>query len=440
MNKKGLSKLIIILIVLILIVSFLIFITLIKVKFQKEKQVIIEQSKINSEIINITNFSFFYVKGNKIIDLKGNEIKLRGFNYDSFYVINKKIYFAKKDFKKVDENNIEIAKYFFNEDDIKNFKNIGANVVRLEIRLWEIEKKPYVYSEESLKQLDYTIKKFGENDIYVILDLHAAGQNTLNHNDEYGNILWDNTDDIWNRTVALWGIISERYKNNNYIVGYDLINEPEAPNKRILHTFYQDVINKIREKDKKHILFIELNLYKKEKILIGGKYDDNNLAVSMHFYKPNEFTTQGMKKSSGKKYPNTYKGVYWDKNEINKYFDKFLNFEELKGKPMFIGEFGANVGDGGKDSLNWIDDVTTILNKKGLHYTFFSYKLSFTPSLGYYYADKQLEFKITELVNNLLRGLDFKDVTENKKRYFLTNNYNHSQELNQILERKFKFS
>jgi len=50
MNKRGLSKLIIILIILILIVSSLIFGVLIKSKSQKE--ITIEQSNVNLEIVN----------------------------------------------------------------------------------------------------------------------------------------------------------------------------------------------------------------------------------------------------------------------------------------------------------------------------------------------------------------------------------------------------
>jgi len=52
MNKKGLSKLIIVLIILIIIVSSLILIILFKTKSQKEKQITIEQSKVDLEIVN----------------------------------------------------------------------------------------------------------------------------------------------------------------------------------------------------------------------------------------------------------------------------------------------------------------------------------------------------------------------------------------------------
>ena len=216
--------------------------------------------------------TFLSVKRNKIINEKGSEVNLRGIHYDAFYVISKRVYFASgQNGEDIDRYNTELSKYWFTDGDIKIIKDIGANAVRIGFRLWQIEKEPYEYSEESLRHLDDTIAKFGENGIYVILDLHAAGQNALPHNNEYGNILWDD-EGLQNRVAALWGVIAGRYKDKPYVAGYDIINEPKAPAKKALHGFYQKVIDKIREKDKKHILFIEWNLSKPKDILFGGEY------------------------------------------------------------------------------------------------------------------------------------------------------------------------
>lgn len=263
------------------------------------------------------------------------------------------------------------------------------------------------------------IEKFGENGIYAVLDLHAAGQNTLSHNNEYGNILW-NDEELQNRIVALWGVLAKRYKDNPYIAGYDIINEPQAPTKKALHSFYQKVIDKIREKDKKHILFIEWNLYKTKKILFGGKYTDPNIALSVHFYKPHIFTNQGLKDFPvGQKYPGTYNGVYWDKNQIDKYFDKILASDKVKGRPLFVGEFSANIVDGGKDALQWIEDTIDVLNGKEIHYTFFIYRFSFTPSFGYYQPDEQLDRQIRALSKQLMSGqIHLEDMTDVQKELF----------------------
>ncbi|MBU4070316.1 MAG: cellulase family glycosylhydrolase [Nanoarchaeota archaeon] len=386
--------------------------------------------------------TFLSVQGDKIIDENGDEIMLRGLHYDAFYVISKPWYFADGQNKSaLDQYNTDLASYFFNEEDISNFKELGANVVRLELRLWEIEKEPYVYSEEVLNHLDNTIEKFGKNGIYVILDLHAAGQNILTHNNEYGNLIWFN-ESFSDRVVALWGVLAERYSENSYIAGYDIINEPQAPNKTSLHDFYQECIDKIREYDNNHILFLEVNLYQKEEILIGGVYDDDNLAVSMHFYDPYLFTNQGLKENPGGQiYPGTYNNVYWDKDKINSEITKFLEFEELAGKPMFFGEFSANVIDGGNYALQWIEDIIDVLNSKGIHYTFFNYRFSFTPSFGYYQPSEELDNEIITLMYQLINNqLNYEDLTMEQKELFLTINYEHFPELTQILEEGFEYN
>ena len=382
--------------------------------------------------------SFLSVKGNKIINEKREEIMLRGFQFDCFYMFNKRKYKAiKLSGEDPDKYNIELSNYYCTNNDIKNIKNMGANVVRIAFRLWHIEKEPYSYNEKSLKHLDNIIDRFGENGIYVILDLHSAGQNSFYHNQLYGNILWDDKD-FQDRVIALWGLIANRYKDNPSIAGYDIINEPQAPTKKALHSFYQKSIKKIRETDKKHILFIEWNHHDLENILFGGEYDDPNIAMSLHFYKPNKFTNQGRRgRPIGYKYPAKYKGIYWDKNQIDKYFTEVLR-TKIKDKPLFVGEFSATVLAGGEYALQWIKDVIDVMNSKGVHYTYFQYKCVNREQFSYYWAHKEVSEKIMMLMKNIVRNrLKFSDLTEGKKKLILTKNFESSKKLKQVLKEGF---
>ena len=69
--------------------------------------------------------------------------------------------------------------------------------------------------------------------MYVILDLHAApggqGKNAdISDYDDTKPSLWE-SDENKRKTVALWTKIAERYKDNEWIGGYDLINETNWP-------------------------------------------------------------------------------------------------------------------------------------------------------------------------------------------------------------------
>src|SRR5450432_693871 len=139
------------------------------------------------------------------------------------------------------------------------------------------------------------------NHIYLILDLHAApgGQgNDLNISDRDSSkpSLWDSEANK-QKTIALWKKIAERYKNEQWIGGYDILNEPNwgftdpandrngtkepvnAPLKKLLN----DITAAIREVDKNHIIIIEGNGW-------GNNYNgmlptwDNNMVLSFHKY------------------------------------------------------------------------------------------------------------------------------------------------------------
>lgn len=378
--------------------------------------------------------TFLSVKGNRIFNENGKETYLRGFHFDCFFRFEKGLYDVIKSTKNdPDRLNVELSRYHFSDFDIKEFKDMGANVVRVGFKMWEIETEPYSYSKKAWKQLDEIITRWGKNGIYVILDLHVAGQNSHAYNRKYGNILWQDND-FRNRVIALWGMIAKRYKDNPYIAGYDIINEPQAPTKKALHSFYQKVIKEIRESDRKHILFIEWNLYQKEKILFGGEYDDSNIVFSIHFYKPGKFTNQGIRgRPVGYKYPGKYGGIYWDKNQINKYFSEVLS--KINDRPVFVGEFSAAYWSGGEDAFQWIRDVIAVLNDHRCHYTFFNYKISMRDTFGFYKPRKEIYERIKLLRNDVIRKeVQANDLTDKDKRLFHTKNYEVPQELRRMLK------
>ena len=72
--------------------------------------------------------------------------------------------------------------------------------------------------------------------------------------------------------MKYWGTVSKYFADNEFVLGYDIINEPTAGNmnnhpeyyKRpskfeteILEPFYQNVMKTIWENDKNHLLFFE---------------------------------------------------------------------------------------------------------------------------------------------------------------------------------------
>jgi hypothetical protein len=385
--------------------------------------------------------SFLHVSNAKILNQSNREIRLRGFHYECFYFLGKRIYDAAKSSGLQSAGCfIEFSKYYCTAKDLAEIKAIGANVIRIGLRLWHLEKAPFTYNQAAFQHLDNTIMGIAEQGLYVILDLHAAGQNSLNHNKEYGHILWNQTE-LQNRVVALWGVISERYQNNPAIAGYDLINEPMAPTKQALHSFYQRCIKEIRKHDRKHLLFIEKNLGKPEDINFGGEYDDSNIVLSVHFYKPAQFTRQGRKGSQlGQPYPGKYNRIYWDAGQIEKYFNRILSGLKIE-RPLFVGEFAANAWGGHEDALRWIEDVMAVFNRKGIHYTYFSYKFPLRGTRAFLIPREEIIKDIFKVLRQIRLGrLACDKVTTGQKQLFLSSNFESYPGLRQVLTKGFTYN
>lgn len=156
--------------------------------------------------------------------------------------------------------------YFFTEEDALYVKSLGLNSLRLPFhyRHFEDDMAPRVLKETGFKHLDRVIDLCGEHGIYTILDLHSlpGGQNQDWHCDNitaYASF-WDQKD-YQDRVVWLWEQMAHRYKDNPWVAGYNIMNEPSDPKGTRLVSFYNRVEKAIRKIDARHILWLEGNMY-----------------------------------------------------------------------------------------------------------------------------------------------------------------------------------
>ena len=193
--------------------------------------------------------------------------------------------------------------------DIDSMKTWGFNSVRLPMHYnlytLPVEKEPVAggntWLEKGFAMTDSLLAWCKANQMYLILDLHAApgGQgNDLNISDRDSSkpSLWD-SEANQQKTIALWKKLAERYVNEPWIGGYDIINEPnwgfsdpendkngtKEKNNAPLKKLMVDITKAIRAVDKKHIIIIEGNGW-------GNNYNgilpqwDSNMVLSFHKY------------------------------------------------------------------------------------------------------------------------------------------------------------
>lgn len=249
--------------------------------------------------------------------------------------------------------------------DVDSLKAWGFNSIRLPMHYklftLPIEEEPVsgqnTWLETGFKLTDSLLAWCRANEMYLILDMHATpggqGENAdINDYDPTKPSLWE-SDLNKQKLVALWRRLAERYQNEPWIGGYDMINEPnwgfqnhandlngcaETQNTS-LWNLQKDITQAIRSVDRNHMVIIEGNCW-------GNNYNglpalwDNNLVISYHKYwnGTDQSTIQGM-----------------------------IDMRTSRNVPIWLGETGEN-------SNSWFTDCIALLEKNKIGWAWWPLK------------------------------------------------------------------
>ncbi|WP_448702631.1 cellulase family glycosylhydrolase [Mucilaginibacter sp. AW1-3] len=248
--------------------------------------------------------------------------------------------------------------------DIDSMASWGFNSIRLPMHFGlytlPVDQEPVAgqntWLEKGFALTDSLLKWCAANKMYLILDLHACpgGEGNdlpISDRDPSKPSLWQ-SEANQQKMIALWRKLAERYANQPYIGGYDIINEPNwgfddpkdirgtaektnAPLKKLM----MDVTKAIREVDKKHIIIIEGNGF-------GNNYNgllpqwDNNMVLSFHKY--GNFNTDGSIKH-------------------------FLDLSDQYNIPLWMGESGEN-------SNTWFTEAIGLVESHNIGWSWWQLK------------------------------------------------------------------
>lgn len=253
--------------------------------------------------------------------------------------------------------------------DIDSMAAWGFNLVRLPMHYklftLPIEEEPVpgeiTWIDKGFQMTDQLLAWCKDNNIYLILDLHAApggqGENAdISDYDPTKPSLWESQA---NRTkmIALWRRLAERYADEPMIAAYDLINEPNwgfqnhnsDPNgcaesqNTLLWQLQKDVTAAIREVDSNHMVIIEGNCWGNNYNGLPALWDDN-LVISYH--------------------------KYWNPNDQGA-IQGMLNMRENRQVPIWLGETGEN-------SNTWFTNAIDLFERNGIGWSWWPLK-----KLGY---------------------------------------------------------
>jgi endoglucanase len=306
---------------------------------------------------------FIHAKGQRIAEGSGSEILLKGVGLGGWmlqegYMLGthgpqheiREFLTSMAGEQATDEFYEDWLTYFVNETDVKQIADWGYNSIRLPMHynLYFDEGGQWLPDSKGLELTDQLLEWCEKEELYLILDLHAAPGGQGNNRDisdrREGESLWT-SDKAWDMTVKMWYELAKKYKDEKWIGGYDLLNEPNydfdntgdpkgcscTENKPLLDLF-ETLIDTVRAVDKNHLLVVEGNCY-------GGNYNgleslanydpQNNLAFSFHFY--------------------------WGSNTPAS-IQSMLDIRDTYNVPLWRGEIGEN-------SNSWFTNMAELMNQ-----------------------------------------------------------------------------
>lgn len=226
--------------------------------------------------------------------------------------------------------------------DVDSLKSWGFNSVRLPMHYnlytLPIEDEPIpgknTWLEKGFQLTDSLISWCAQNEMYVVLDLHAApgGQGYdegISDYDPDKDSFWENVENR-NKAASLWKRLAARYVDEPWVAGYDLLNEPNwnLPGGSLLRSAYIQMTDSIREVDAKHIIFIEGNWFANDFTGLTPPWD-NNMVYSPH--------------------------KYWSINDQAS-IQWVLDLREEQNVPLYLGESGENSNQWFHDAIKLFED------------------------------------------------------------------------------------
>ena len=308
------------------------------------------------------NTTFVHRSNEKIVDGQNNTIRLDGLNLGGWlswvgwiwgggFTSETDIVNNMKNGVGVNATNAfrdSVYNNFITRSDIEKIAHQCNTVVRIPFNhlLLEDDAVPYVYKAQGWAILDSVLKWCEDNNIYAVLDLHAApgGQSSsFTADPDFLINLWNGSINQ-DRTKRLWKAIATRYRNKGIIAGYDLLNEPNTSSNADLTNLYHDIIDSIRSVDTHHLIFLEGNNYAQD-FGFFTSIPDTNCCFEFHIYT-------------------------WFGFNPAQVFNSYKSISTTLNVPFWCGEYGEN-------DIPHLDSTLIVLNDTTYHFSgnaFWTYK------------------------------------------------------------------
>lgn len=214
-------------------------------------------------------------------------------------------------------------------------KEAGFNSVRINLHPFRhMGPAPdYALKASWFKTLDWAVEETGKAGLLAILDMHEF--NTMGEAPEANH----------DKFLAFWRQLAAHCQNAPDRILFEILNEP---NKKLTAALWNDYA--------REALAIIRQTNPTRNVIIGPTHwnaidhlkelqlpaADRHIIVTVHYYKPMDFTHQGASWSSSKDKSNVaWLGNDAERQALKRDFDQAAAWAKQNQRPIFVGEFGA---------------------------------------------------------------------------------------------------
>lgn len=216
---------------------------------------------------------------------------------------------------------------YFNSDDYLRMVRLGANYQVVRLELGRLSNFPGASLEpEYLQKLDTLVQLGHEVGIKTVFKMTVYGVRGFKWEE-----FWVNKDNMHQTYLDAWKVVWTRYKDNDAVVGYDLVNEPRKHEMEIAYDdltekylvpIYQQLIDESQKINSDKYCMIQSIFMNKGDKEDGSQYaqikvpiDKSNILFAPHIYQEN-------------------------KKLVKPTLIRFDEQSERLNAPVFIGEWG----------------------------------------------------------------------------------------------------
>jgi aryl-phospho-beta-D-glucosidase BglC (GH1 family) len=334
----------------------------------------------------MTSEAFLCTNGSRVIDGRGTTVVLRGVGLGGWLNMENFItgYPATETLMREAVGGVlgaeraalffdRLLSAFFAEPDADFLAELGFNCLRLPVnyRHLESDDRPLQIIETGFDRIDRAIELCAARGIYTVIDLHALPgcQNQGWHSDNPTRVagLWRDRA-FQDRGVHLWERIADRYRDQPWVAGYNLINEPADPTGAVIGPFCARLVAAVRAVDPRHMLFLDGNRYATDFSMFAEPYE--NTIYACHDYALAGFARGG-------DYPGYTDGHWVDRDRLEQTFLQRTEFQRRTDTPLWVGEFGpVYTGEPGRDDMRYqiVTDQLEIYREYGAGWSIWTYK------------------------------------------------------------------